>query len=332
VPPWLRFRSPPGGRASSRTMPPCSTRACCSGDDNEGEVPANAGRGTIIRGKIVAAIFCIREPRTSRVAVTTVVSATVLLALTVTSLGSAPRDWPPFLRASDAYPLHIANAVRRLSTDATFTRTVSAEPAPVPLGFYLRFVDAPDVAAAAARHLRLTTYDVKVLGDDWYEADGGGAHGVYRVLLRDGGRRVILSWGSHRGSILGTVGGSALTRLEFADEDGRSAQRLTVNVILDNGVAAGITHALLPLFGWFVDRKLTEGFRTTAAAAAWAHAKPDEFCAWLGGAFAADRRAELVEVFDECTSRFAVTPSVGVSHTDGSASESPGARRRPTAP
>jgi hypothetical protein len=237
--------------------------------------------------------------------VATVLSATALLALTVTSLGSAPRDWPPFLRASDEYPAQIAGAVRRLWTDATFTRTVSADPAPVPLGFYLRFVDAPDLTAAAGRHLRLTTYNVKVLGDDWYQADdGNGTHGVYRVLLRDGGRRVVLSWGTHRGSILGTVGGSALTRLEFADDHGRAAQRLAVNVIIDNGVAAGITRTILPLFGWFVDRKLTEGFRTTAAAAAWAHARPDEFCAWLGGAFTADRRSELLDVFDECAHRW----------------------------
>jgi hypothetical protein len=249
-----------------------------------------------------------------RVAVATVVSATALLALTVTSLRAAPRDWPPFLRASEEYPAQIASAVRRLWTDATFTRTVSADPAPVPLGFYLRFVDAPDLTAAAARHLRLTTYHVKVLGDDWYEADaGGGTHGDYRVLLRDGGRRVILSWGTHRGSILGSVGGSALTRLEFADDRGRAAQRLTVNVIIDPGVTAGITRMILPLFGWFVDRKLAEAFRTTAAAAAWAHAKPDEFCAWLGGAFTADRRSQLVDVFNECANRVPIRPTARAS-------------------
>lgn len=242
------------------------------------------------------------------------VSATALLALAVTSLGAAPRDWPPFLRASDEYPAQIASAVGRLWTDATFTRTVRAEPAPVPLSFYLRFVDAPDLTAAAARHLRLTTYDVKVLGADWYEVDNGdSAHGVYRVLVRDGGRRVLLSWGTHRGSILGAVGGSALTRLEFADDGGRAAQRLTVNVIIDNGVAAGVTRAIVPLFGWFVDRKLTEAFRTTAAAATWAHARPHEFCAWLDGAFTGGRRDQLLDVFGECDDRFAVRPTLLVS-------------------
>jgi hypothetical protein len=221
--------------------------------------------------------------------------------LTVTSLGAAPRDWPPFVRASEEYPAHIADAIRRLWIDATFTRTVSGDPAPVPLAFYLRFVDAPDVTAAAARHLGLTTYDVRVLGDDWYEADDGNrTRGVYHVLLRDGARRVILSWGTHHGSILGTIGGSALTRLEFADEDGYATQRLAVNVIIDNRFAAGVTRPILLLFGQFVDRKLAEGFRTAAAAAAWAQAKPDQFCDWLSGATSGERRAELLEVFEEC--------------------------------
>jgi hypothetical protein len=114
-----------------------------------------------------------------------------------------------------------------------------------------------------------------------------------------------------------------LTRLEFAEDRGRTTQRLAVNVIIGNGVAAGITRTVLPLFGWFVDRKLTEGFRTTAAAAAWAHAKRPEFCAWLGAAFTADRRSQLLAVFDECA--LAVRPSPGASHTAGSAREAPDA-------
>jgi hypothetical protein len=37
-----------------------------------------------------------------------------------------------------------------------------------------------------------------------------------------------------------------------------------------------------------------------AQIAAWAHAKPDDFCAWLDRAFTGDRRAELLNVYDEC--------------------------------
>jgi hypothetical protein len=118
--------------------------------------------------------------------------------------------------------------------------------------------------------------------------------------VRDGGRRIVRSWGTHHGSIFGTIGGSALTRLELGDDAGRVTQRLVVNVIVDNGLAASVTRPILFLFGGFVDRKLTEAFRTAAAAAAWAHARPEEFCAWLSGAVTDPRRAELRDVFAEC--------------------------------
>jgi len=224
-----------------------------------------------------------------------------MLTLAVAAPGSAARDWPPFLRASEEYPADVATAVRRLWADATFTRTVSAEPVAVPLAFYLRFVDTPDVTAAAARHLGLTTYDVRVLGGDWYEADDGNrTHGVYHVLVRDGARRVVVSWGTHSGSLLGTIGGSALSRLEFAEDGGQATQRLVVNAIIDNGLVAGMTRPVLLLFGWLVDRKLGEAFRTAAAVAEWAQARPDAFCAWLDTAFADERHGEILKVFGEC--------------------------------
>jgi hypothetical protein len=49
-----------------------------------------------------------------------------------------------------------------------------------------------------------------------------------------------------------------------------------------------------------MDRKLPHAFRTAGAAPAWPHATPDEFCAWLGHALPAERRRELLDVFDEC--------------------------------
>jgi len=255
-----------------------------------------------------------------RVSTSWIRAATVLVALTTLGFAASPA-WPPFLPASEEYPADVANAVRRLWTDATFTRTVTAAPAPVPLRFYLRFVDAPDVTAAAARHLHLTTYDVKVLGDDFYEAgDGNRTRGKYRVLARDGARRVILSWGTHDGSILGSVGGSALAELELAADGEGSAQRLDAHVIIDHGVAAGLSRPFLLLFGWFVDRKLTEAFRTVTAAAVWAHGNRENFCGWLDGAVSAARRAELRDVFTEC-----VEPS---AHDDSVDAPSRGFRTR----
>src|SRR5688500_13322257 len=123
-----------------------------------GDLLANGlAEGMIMRSRKVTAMFFTRRSRTARVAGAIVASVTALLALTMTALGSPPRDWPPFLRASDEYPAQIASTVRRLWSEPTFSRTVSADAAPVPVSFYLRFVDAPDLTAAAARHLGLTT-------------------------------------------------------------------------------------------------------------------------------------------------------------------------------
>jgi len=54
------------------------------------------------------------------------------------------------------------------------------------------------------------------------------------------------------------------------------------------------------VFGWLVDRKLAEAFRTATAAAQWAHEHPADFCAWLDGAVGAARRADVRAVFGEC--------------------------------
>ncbi|MBI2217064.1 MAG: hypothetical protein HYU51_07180 [Candidatus Rokubacteria bacterium] len=128
------------------------------------------------------------------------------------------------------------------------------------------------------------------------------------MLQREDGRRVILSWGTHRGAILGTVAGSALTLLEFDARERGTAQRLRAHVLMESGVAARLTRTLLPLFGWLVDRKLTEGFRVTARVAEWARDRPREFCAWLGSAFAEPRRNELVALFGDCGDGLALTP------------------------
>src|SRR5581483_8514158 len=136
---------------------------------------------------------------------------------------------------------------------------------------YLTFVDAPDLTAAAARHLRIAHYDVTMIGPDWYRVDDhSGARGVYHVLARDEGRRVILSWGSHAGRILGTIRGHALSVLDFEARGRETTQRLSAYVLIENAFAARLARLLAPAFGRVIDRKLTEGFRTTAKVAEWA--------------------------------------------------------------
>src|SRR5437867_988567 len=142
----------------------------------------------------------------------------VAAGLVVTSAGNAPsRPWPPALVESPAVLTPEVSAVlERVLTTPTLRRRVHAGSARAPLEVYLAFLDTPEVSAAAARFLKLTSYDVHVLDDDRYEGDDGeGARGFSQVLQRDRQRRVIFSQGEYTGPIFGTVRGSALMVLDL---------------------------------------------------------------------------------------------------------------------
>jgi len=236
-------------------------------------------------------------------------STTVALAVVVALNGGAP-SWPPFLPARDTFPPDLAASVERVWTDPTLSRTVQGRPAAVPFDAYIAFVDSPDVTTAAARFLKLARYDVKALGTDWYEAaDGDGSRGIYRVILREPGRRVMLSWGENRGRILGAIGGSALTVIDLREHDGVVDQQLAAYVRIDNAFAAALARLLVPIFGHIADRKLREGFAVTADVAEWALAHPDDFCAWLKRApVPPARREPILQILPACRADDRVRP------------------------
>ncbi|HZS34482.1 MAG TPA: hypothetical protein VFC42_14015 [Methylomirabilota bacterium] len=210
--------------------------------------------------------------------------------------------WPPFLPSPDTVPAEVVSTVERVWAHPTLVRTVEGVAAPVPFAVYARFIDAPDLTAAAARHLGLARYEVRMVGDRRYEADDhDGARGIYRVLVDDPGRRVILSSGRHTGTLLGTIRGHALTVLTFREDGGETRQQLTAYVLIENRVAALLARALVPVFGGLADRKLTEGFRVTAQVAEWAVRRPAEFCRWLASEPVPRAEvARVAQVVDRC--------------------------------
>jgi hypothetical protein len=219
-----------------------------------------------------------------RKATPTWLAAAVALAVTGRALGVAPdrAAWPPFLAPPGAFPEDVARAVERVWADVTLERSVEGRRAAVPLEAYIAFVDTPEVTGAAAGFLRLARYQVTAVGDGVYRADDGdGAQGFYRVLVRQGTRRVILSWGEHTSRVLGRIQGSALSVLDLEPGPDGVRQRLTAHVRIDNAIAAFLARVLLPFFGGLVDRKLSEGFAVSAAVAEWAVAEPAAFCGWL---------------------------------------------------
>lgn len=111
----------------------------------------------------------------------------------------------------------------------------------------------------------------------------------------------MISWGRHRGWLLGTISGSALTVLDLRARDGRVDQSLTAYVRIDNAVAAALARLLVPVFGRLADRKLSEGFAVTASVAEWAVEHPTEFCDWLRREpLPADRKDPVLLVAPGC--------------------------------
>jgi hypothetical protein len=197
---------------------------------------------------------------------------------------AAQPAWPPFLPGRDRISPDIAAAGEHVWNQPTLQRSVRGPTvAAVPVGLYEAFIDAPDITAAAARHLGLARHEVRAVDTDTYEAsDRDGARGRYRILVREPGHRVILSWGEHAGGLLGTVSGSALTELHFAARGGGVEQQLSAYVRIDDKLTARLARLLVPFLGFIADRKLAEGLVLCAQAASWAAARPDQFRAWLG--------------------------------------------------
>ncbi len=221
--------------------------------------------------------------------------AVVSLILILAAAAADVPDWPPFLAPRQSFPPAIDAAVEHVWLDPTLSRRVRGRTAHVPFDVYVAFIDSPDVIAAAARHLHLAEWEVEVLNDDWYRGeDHEGAQGLYRVLERAPHRRVILSWGQHTGTLLGTIHGSAISVMDFTPSAEGVAQSLPAYIRIDNTVAAALARVLVPIFGWIADRKLAEGFNVTAQVAEWAVGKPGDFCAWLAKSSLPEERQQRV--------------------------------------
>lgn len=209
--------------------------------------------------------------------------ASLLLARVV----HAAEEFPSFLPAAGEFPPSVRAEIASVWNHHTLRRVVDGRPARAPRKLYRLLVDHPDVTAAASRHLGLAKYRVLALGPDRFVADDGkGALGSYRVLVREEGRRVMLARGSHKGRILGRIGGASLTILSFESQLGEGgtpevAQQIEMFVRIENAMAAFLARLLLPLFSGYADRKIAETFNVTSEVSEWAAREPTAFCAWL---------------------------------------------------
>lgn len=207
--------------------------------------------------------------------------------LAVTSLSRAD-DFPPFLPSAEQFSPDVRAEVAAIWNRRTTMRTASGRAAPVPLELYRLFIDMPDVTATAGQHLGVGAYRVTRLGPETFEvADGEGAKGIYRVVLRRPNQRVLIAKIERTTRLFGPVSSGSVTLLTLspeASQDGRPqiAQRVDTAVRIDHRVLSVVAKLLLPAFPNYADRKISEIFNIAAEVSAWAYDKPADFCRWLG--------------------------------------------------
>jgi hypothetical protein len=193
-------------------------------------------------------------------------------------LAAEEATWPPFLPHSG--DKRSDDAVEQMWKKRTFERKLSPAPVGVPMDLYVALINAPEVVAAAANHLRMTAATLDLVADRTYEwRSPDGSRAMLRVLLSEPSQQVTLSQGQLAVHGL-TIRGSVLGNLKLSSGKGGVHQELTTYVRIDNAILAWLTKALLPLMPKTIDAELSKGFEITGAVAGWAWQDREEFCRW----------------------------------------------------
>jgi hypothetical protein len=168
------------------------------------------------------------------------------------------------------------------------------------MDLYVALINAPEVVAAAANHLRMTTATLSVVADrtyEWRSTDGSQA--LLLVLLSEPTQQVTLSQGQLVVNGL-TIRGSVLGNLSLSSGEGGVHQELATYVRIDNAILAWLTKAFLPLMPSTVDAELSRGFAITGAVARWAWQDREEFCRWQETSRFAPERVKLIADTARC--------------------------------
>jgi hypothetical protein len=196
-----------------------------------------------------------------------VVSLLVGIALvTVVAWGAVGDGRVPF----DRLPQPAQERLRDVVDHAVFERTVrdvtfrSREPV------FLYFLDHPDVAAAAARALKVANYQVRRQPDGTYWGDDTrGAKGIVEVVYADPAKRVVHAQGTYDTGWLPTVHARIVLVLDFAHRDGADGYSYAITDItgylrVDNRFLDALARLVGPIVVGAVDRKVA---RTAGIAA-----------------------------------------------------------------
>lgn len=197
-------------------------------------------------------------------------------------------DVPPYVPHPERLEPGARAEVAAIWTRRTLVRSATAEPARVPIDLYRLFIDIPEITAAAGRHLGVGKHRVvRTAADEFDVEDHEGTRAHYRVILRTPTQRVIVARARRTTRVVGEVRGATVTVLTLvpgvgSDWQPEIVQRLESAVRIHHRIVAMIARVLVPLFPSYADRKIGEVFAIATRVAAWAAARPDDFCLWLG--------------------------------------------------
>lgn len=196
-----------------------------------------------------------------------VVSALVGITLVAAvAWGATGDDRVPF----DRLPQPTQERLRDVVDHAVFERTVrgvtfrSREPV------FVYLLDHPDVAAAAARALKVANYQVQRRADGTYWGDDTrGAKGIVEVVYADPGKRVVHAQGTYDTAWLPTIHARILLVLDFthrhgADGHAYATTDITGYLRVDNRFLDALARLVGPIVVGAVDRKVA---RTAGIAA-----------------------------------------------------------------
>ena len=211
------------------------------------------------------------------------------------AIQAAEPAWPPFLpRSLDSAS---EKAVEKIWNKRTFERRLNPNPVDVPIDLYAALISTPEVVAAAANRLGLTSSTVTVVDDRTYEwRTVEGSRALYRILLSEPRHQVTLFQG-HLIMYGLTVHGSMLGNLDLSNDSTGVHQDLSVYVQVDRSIMAWLTKLFVALIPGKIDAEVSHGFEFTGAVARWAWRDREGFCRWRQtSGFAPERTDRITEL------------------------------------
>jgi len=152
---------------------------------------------------------------------------------------------------------------------------------------YEYLLDHPDLAAAAARALKVGEYQITKIGDGSYWAtDGSGVTGHFRVVYTNKNERIFFLDGVYHPGWLPSVPAKAIVALGFEHKNNETEEYVENNVDatlkIDNSLVAFLAKLLYGIMGNLMEKRMNQVLALAAKVSEKAYQDPDGFLRELG--------------------------------------------------